>query len=35
VSRLRAGTEFTADKVDPEQKDKPKIVSYRGHTLLD
>jgi hypothetical protein len=35
VSRLQAGTEFTADKVDPEQKDKPKIVSYRGHTLLD
>ena len=35
VSRLQAGTEFTAEKVDPEQKDKPKIVSYRGHTLLD
>jgi hypothetical protein len=35
VSRLQAGTEFTAQTVDPEQKDKPKIVSYRGHTLLD
>jgi hypothetical protein len=35
VSRLQAGTDFTAEKVDPEQKDKPKIVSYRGHTLLD
>jgi len=35
VSRLQAGTEFTAKTVDPEQKDKPKIVSYRGHTLLD
>jgi len=35
VSRLKAGTEFTAEKVDPDLKDKPKIVSYRGHTLLD
>jgi hypothetical protein len=35
VSRLQAGTEFTAEKTDPNQKDKPKIVSYRGHTLLD
>jgi hypothetical protein len=35
VSRLQAGTEFTAEKVDPEQQNKPKIVSYRGHTLLD
>ena len=35
VSRLEAGTDFTADKVDPAEKDKPKIVSYRGHTLID
>jgi hypothetical protein len=35
VSRLEAGTEFTAEKVDPADKDKPKIVSYRGHTLID
>jgi hypothetical protein len=36
VSRLEAGTDFTAERIDPElEKDKPKIVSYRGHTLLD
>lgn len=35
VSRLEAGTEFTAERVDPADKDRPKIVSYRGHTLLD
>ena len=35
VTRLEAGAEFTAEKVDPADKDKPKIVSYRGHTLLD
>jgi hypothetical protein len=35
VSRLEAGTDFTAEKVDPAEKDKPKIVSYRGHTLID
>jgi hypothetical protein len=35
VSRLKAGTEFTAEALDPADKDKPKIVSYRGHTLLD
>jgi hypothetical protein len=35
VSRLEAGTDFTAEKIDPADKDKPKIVSYRGHTLLD
>ncbi|HTD79440.1 MAG TPA: hypothetical protein VK898_17505, partial [Chloroflexota bacterium] len=35
VSRLEAGTDFTAEKVDPADKDKPKIVSYRGHTLID
>jgi len=35
VSRLEAGTEFTAEKIDPADKDKPKIVSYRGHTLID
>ncbi len=35
VKRLEAGTDFTAERVDPNDKDKPKIVSYRGHTLLD
>ncbi len=35
VARLQAGTEFTAEKLDPADKDKPKIVSYRGHTLID
>jgi len=36
VKRLEAGTDFTAERIDPEEeKDKPKIVSYRGHTLLD
>jgi len=35
VSRLEAGTEFTAEKLTQEDRDKPKIVSYRGHTLLD
>lgn len=36
VARLEAGTEFTAEKFDPEvEKSRPKIVSYRGHTILD
>ncbi|HLZ27214.1 MAG TPA: hypothetical protein VKV73_07820 [Chloroflexota bacterium] len=35
VSRLKAGTDFTAEALDPADRDKPKIVSYRGHTLLD
>ena len=35
VARLEAGVDFTAEKIDPADKDKPKIVSYRGHTLLD
>jgi len=35
VARLEAGTEFTADRVDPAEKDRPKIVSYRGHTIID
>ncbi len=35
VARLEAGTDFTAEKIDPADKDKPKIVSYRGHTILD
>lgn len=35
VARLEAGTEFTAEKVDPADKDKPRIVSHRGHTILD
>jgi hypothetical protein len=35
VRRLEAGTDFTAEKIDPDAKDEPKIVSYRGHTLID
>jgi hypothetical protein len=35
VSRLQAGTEFTAERVDPDQADKPRIVSYRGHTIIE
>jgi hypothetical protein len=35
VARLEAGTEFTAEKLTVEEKEGPKIVSYRGHTLLD
>jgi hypothetical protein len=35
IAKLEAGTDFTAEKVDATDKDKPKIVSYRGHTLLD
>jgi hypothetical protein len=35
VSRLQAGTDFTADTITDEEKAAPKIVSYRGHTLLD
>jgi len=36
VAKLEAGTEFTAEKFDPEEeKAKPRIVSYRGHTILD
>ena len=36
VARLEAGGDFTAEKIDPEvEKGKPKIVSYRGHTIID
>lgn len=36
VARLEAGTDFTAETFDPEaEKAKPRIVTYRGHTLLD
>lgn len=35
VTRLEAGTQFTADKVTPEDGEAPKLVSYRGHTILD
>ena len=36
VARLESGTEFTAEKIDPDvEKAKPKIVSYRGHTIID
>lgn len=35
VSRLEAGTELTAQKVDPADADAPKIVSYTGYTRVD
>jgi len=35
VARLEAGTEFTAEHIDPADKDAPNIVSYRGHTLIE
>jgi hypothetical protein len=36
VTKLEAGTEFTAEKFDPaEEAQKPKIVTYRGHTIVD
>ena len=35
VSRLEAGADLTAEKVDPAEADKPKIVTYRGQTLID
>jgi hypothetical protein len=35
VQRLEAGTELTAERITAEERAAPKIVSYRGHTLLD
>ena len=35
VARLEAGTEFTAEKLDPDEANQPRIVSYRGHTRID
>jgi hypothetical protein len=36
VTKLEQGTEFTAEKFDPdEEAQKPKIVTYRGHTIVD
>jgi hypothetical protein len=35
VNRLEAGTTFTAEKFDQADLDKPRILSYRGQTLLD
>jgi hypothetical protein len=35
VRRLEAGAEFTAEHLNAADKAAPKIVSYRGHTLLD
>ena len=35
VRRLEAGTELSAERVDPADADKPKIVTYRGQTLID
>ena len=35
VRRLEAGTELSAERVDPADAGKPKIVTYRGQTLID
>jgi hypothetical protein len=36
VARLEAGTEVSAEKVDPEQAAAaPRIVSYTGYTRID
>ncbi len=35
VKRLEAGSELTAERITPEDREGPKIVSYRGHTRLD
>ena len=36
VARLEAGADFTAEKFDPEEEaQKPRIVTYRGHTIVD
>ncbi len=35
VARLEAGTELTADKIDPDEAAGPKIVSYTGYTRID
>jgi hypothetical protein len=36
VAKLEAGGDFTAEKFDPEEEQaKPKVVTYRGHTIID
>ena len=36
VERLESGTELTAERFNPaEVANRPKIVTYRGQTLLD
>jgi hypothetical protein len=35
VARLEAGIEFSAEKIDPAERDRPKIVTYQGHTIID
>jgi hypothetical protein len=35
VARLEAGTDLTADKIDPAEASGPKIVSYTGYTRID
>lgn len=35
VTRLQAGTQFTAERLSADEQEAPKVVSYRGHTLLD
>jgi hypothetical protein len=35
VSKLEAGTELTAEKLDAEAQQGPKIVSYTGYTRND
>jgi hypothetical protein len=35
VARLAAGTELTAERVDPAAQERPRVVTYRGPTRLD
>ena len=35
VNRLEAGGDFTAERFEPAELDKPRILTYRGQTLLD
>ena len=35
VKRLEAGTDYSAERVDPVEQAGPKIVTYRGSTRLD
>ncbi|HEY3063895.1 MAG TPA: hypothetical protein VGL99_33410 [Chloroflexota bacterium] len=35
VARLEAGTDLTAEKIDPAEAEGPKIVSYTGYTRID
>jgi hypothetical protein len=35
VERLQAATEFSAEPLTDADREAPRIVTYRGHTLLD